>query len=670
MATNLFTRERKAVLAGLVAGTVLVVLVGQLLLLRFGQGLARWSYDLPFGWMSQSVPDDVVMVYLDPKIKANLGQSTSEPLPRRYYTQLLERLTAEGARLVVFDILFDESDRDAASDAQFAEAIRQQGHVVLVGYMVKEFQGNTVVSAVMRPVPVLADAASGWGLAEISPDTVDQAVRILDTGNDSSPSVSWVAASVLAAPATKIPETRLDRRWLNYYCEPTSLRAVNLDKALEPDGLPSGYFHNQIVIVGNLPHGGGIAGAEREEFSTPYSHFRKQSASGAAIHAFTLLNLLHGDWLKRADFAEESAVVWLWGIVMSLALMRLRPLPAMLAAPIAAGLFALAAICIQARYHTWFSWLVPAGVQTSVALVWSVGFQYAVEARRRRKLRRAFAAYLSPHLADRIAESEFDVSLGGKEVEATILFTDLEGFTTMSETLTPAEVSRILTSYFNETTHAILREEGTIIKYMGDAVMAAWGAPMAEPRPATRAVLAALGMRHAGRKEIEGRLLRTRFGINTGTVLAGNLGSDFRFDYTLIGKAANLASRLEGLNKYLGTEILIAESVRVELEEDILVRDVGGFIVAGTSQVTRVFEVIGFTAEFQPRPPWLDLFAEALDHFQKRDLNAAEELFQEVINQRGGQDGPSSFYIKRIGHARLAGDTGVVWDGNIHLESK
>src|SRR5262249_18520246 len=152
-----------------------------------------------------------------------------------------------------------------------------------------------------------------------------------------------------------------------------------------------------------------------------------------------------------------------------------------------------------------------------------------------------------------------DLSLGGKEVEATVMFTDLEGFTKMSESLPPKEVSRVLTSYFNLTTRAILEQDGTIIKYIGDAVMAVWGAPLTDPKHAQRAVLAAWGMHQAGLQEIEGRRLRTRIGINTGLVLAGNLGSTFRFDYTLIGDTTNFASRLEGLNKYLGTDILISE---------------------------------------------------------------------------------------------------------------
>jgi len=240
----------------------------------------------------------------------------------------------------------------------------------------------------------------------------------------------------------------------------------------------------------------------------------------------------------------------------------------------------------------------------------------------------------------------------------------------MSETLPPAEVSRILTSYFSETTRAILNEDGTILKYMGDAVMAVWGAPMVEPRPALRAVMAAIGMQRAGRKEIAGRLLRTRFGINSGTVLAGNLGSEFRFDYTLIGETTNLASRMEGLNKYLGTDILISEFTRRELDNQILVRSVGRFILSGATRAMEVFEVVGLESEFQPLPPWLKLFAQALEHFTKQEFAEAEPLLRTVIEHRGGLDGPSSFYLQQIAKARTASASIESWDGSVQLESK
>ena len=131
--------------------------------------------------------------------------------------------------------------------------------------------------------------------------------------------------------------------------------------------------------------------------------------------------------------------------------------------------------------RVWFDWAVPVMVQVPFGLVWSIGSQYLLEARRQRELRKAFGFYLSPEMADKIANSDFDLRPGGKLVDVSVIFTDLENFTTISEKLDPKEVSEILTTYFGQTTKWILNNRGTIIKYIGDAVFAAWGAPIDEP---------------------------------------------------------------------------------------------------------------------------------------------------------------------------------------------
>jgi adenylate cyclase len=666
MAATLLTRNRKATWFAWLAGATLAVVIGEILLLPIGDGLARLSYDVPFPLSSARVPDNLVMVYLDARVKASMGQPSDQPLERRFYAQLLDRLTQHGARLVLFDILFDDPHPDPAVDQQFAAAIRKHGRVVLVGYQVKQFQGNAVTTVVVPPTAILADAAAGWGTGEISHDNADYAVRRLEPGGDEFPSAGWVAASLLGAEITRRPEKRLELRWLNYDCEPDDLKAVNFDHVLVAD--IENYVRDKIVVVGYRP-GSGAAGTEREEFSTPYTRFDGSKASGASIHAFTLLNLLRGDWLMRLGFKTEALLVLLWGILISLLLLSFRPWVAVIVSLVTFALFALAAAYVQARYHFWFAWLVPAAVQTSIATLWSVGFQYLVELRRRQRLRRAFAIHLSPYMADRISESDYDLSPGGKEVEATVMFTDLEGFSQMSETLPPTEVSKLLIAYFTETTRAIFDQDGTIIKYIGDSVMAAWGAPLADPRPAERAVMAAIGVRKAGLKEFHGRRLRTRIGINSGKVLAGNLGSEFRSDWTCIGEATNFASRLEGLNKYLGTDILISESIQRELSEEIQLRKLGRFIVAGTSKPVDVYEVVGDAAELQPPPRWLDVFGEALDRFATGHLDDAERLMRQVVELRG-KDGPAEFYLKEISKARLQPVADKLWDGIVSLESK
>jgi adenylate cyclase len=208
-----------------------------------------------------------------------------------------------------------------------------------------------------------------------------------------------------------------------------------------------------------------------------------------------------------------------------------------------------------------------------------------------------------------------------------------------------------------------------VIKFIGDALLAVWGAPLPEPKPQERAVLAALAIRAATAQEIEGLMLRTRVGINTGMVLAGNFGSDTRFEYTVLGDAINIGQRLEQLNKQLGTEILVSEATRSRLSDRIRIRDLGRFVLPGKTTPVGVSEVIEACQPGTPPPAWHKTFAEALDHFTRGELAAASDLFAKVGEARGGKDGPSEFYLEQI--RRLP--EGIVppnWDGIIRLDTK
>src|SRR5436190_12306821 len=215
-------------------------------------------------------------------------------------------------------------------------------------------------------------------------------------------------------------------------------------------------------------------------------------------------------------------------------------------------------------------------------------------------------------MADKIANSDFDLRPGGEIVEATVIFTDLENFTTLSEDLDPSEVSAILIAYFEQTTRCILEKKGTIIKYVGDAVMAAWGAPIDEPAHASRAAEAACDLRALTEIEVRGRKLRTRIGVNSGKVLAGNLGSSFRFDYTMIGDTTNFASRLESLNKYLGTQILISEAVREQLDGKFNTRRLREFRVAGKTRSVIIHELLCRCDDRSGEQNWIQIFEEGL----------------------------------------------------------
>jgi adenylate cyclase len=661
---NLLTRHLPAKIFGYALGVLLTVGAG-VLLTRMGGAPERVSYDIPF-LVQKRIPDELVMVYFDAQVKRTLAQPVDQPLNRRFFARLLERLTRDRARLVLFDVLLDQPSPEPGVDEAFARLMREQGRVVLVAESVKQLQGNFLIDATLPPLQIFQQAAAGYGLANVKPDE-DFSIRKIDTGVGITPSASLVAARLLTG--REIP--RVENAWLNYYCSPggvNGLNTVSLDSAIE-DHFPTGYFRDKIVVIGARPEAS-VAGADREEFGNPYSNLGDAPrSSGAAVHALSTVNLTRGDWLRRLTFRQESLIAIAWGVLVCLLLMRLNPWVAIGAALLAGLLFAAVAGYVQLRSHVWFAWVVPAGFQTAVALVWAVGYVYSVESRRRRKLRRAFAAYVSPYMADRIANSDFDLSPGGKEVEATILFTDLEGFTQLSESLSPAELSRILIAYFNQTTRGIFDQDGMVIKFIGDAVLAAWGAPLPEPKPEERAVLAALAIRAATAQEIEGLMLRTRIGINTGMVLAGNFGSDTRIEYTVLGDAINIGQRLEQLNKQLGTEILISGITRSRLSNRIQVRKLGRFVVPGKTAPVEVWEVLGQSEPGSLAPAWVDTFAEALDRFGKADFVAASDLFAKVTERRGGKDGPSEFYCDHIRH--LPGNVAASdWDGIIRLGSK
>jgi adenylate cyclase len=215
----------------------------------------------------------------------------------------------------------------------------------------------------------------------------------------------------------------------------------------------------------------------------------------------------------------------------------------------------------------------------------------------------------------------------------------------------------------------VLDNDGTILKYIGDAVFACWNVPLAEPRHAEKAAKAAWAMHVSSKEAIMGRSLMTRVGVCTGEVLAGNLGSPYRFDYTAIGETVNFASRLEGLNKFLGTNVLIADSTRQALGPDFVVRALGNFVVVGKTTAVAIHELIAPPGQSVGDVAWLTSWGEAMKSLRQGDFSAMEKSLREVVWQRGGSDGPSEFYLKYL--AKLAKEDALrEWTGIVKLTEK
>ena len=662
----------------------------------------RLSFDLPF-LVRSSLPvslhdrvvpvrrtDEVVLLYMDEDSAARLGQSVLRPWNREVHARLLERLKAEKALAVMFDIIFDS---DAPEDAEFARAIAAHGNVFL-GATIKTnsevpltpqeaqrfLEVGLATEQLLRPNRVLGRAARGWGLLTFRPLDSDYGVRRLFAGKpreglDSWPAITWQMAKTLGANLPADPVVAFSRRWVNYLGPAGRIEGISYHRVLDADGgVPPGYFKDKIVIVGARSQIAVSARKQLDEFSTPWSRFRGHAyTTGAEIHANILLNLLHRDWLGRVPVATEMALTIFVGLGLG-ALRWLRPRPALVVAVAAMVVIATASWLVQWQGLLWWNWSVPVLLQIPSAFVLAVGSRYYLEERQRRKLRQAFGLYLSPELATEIADRNFTLTPGGEKVEATLLFTDLEGFTSLSEKLgDSARVGLVLQDYFTRTTDEILAEKGTVIKFIGDAVYAAWGAPLPQPDHPERAVRAAWRLAQVASLDVTVDLpgggketvhLRTRIGIHTGEALAGNLGSKRRFDYTLIGDAVNFASRLEGANKYTGTGILLSDDTARRLDGKFLLRRLGAFRVKGRTKATVVHELLG--EDPTVRPPWLETFEAALEAWERGDLPAARDGFVATQRARGGMDGPSQFFLELIEHTVIAPG----WTGEVPFSEK
>ena len=250
-----------------------------------------------------------------------------------------------------------------------------------------------------------------------------------------------------------------------------------------------------------------------------------------------------------------------------------------------------------------------------------------------------------------------------------MLFTDLEGFTPLTEELrNPELMTQVLLKYFAQTTAPILQNEGTVINFVGDAVTAVWGAPLAEPDHARKAALAAWRLHQSARIEVDGHKLRTRVGLHTGRVLAGNVGSEERFDYAVIGDPVNFASRLEGLNKYFGTNVLISDAIRQKLGDEFIARRLGEFRVVGKKDSCVIHEFLGPASDVV-KADWCVVFEKGVEAFRSGDLAGAERHMRETLAIRDGSDGPAQFYLTRIANLQN-GPLPADWDGIIGFAEK
>ena len=656
--------------------------------------------------------DEIVIAWIDQESLDYVDKEASLPFPwpRDVYAPVVQYLLASGARAVAFDLLFDQR-ASAEGDREFAKALTQaHGDVLAMKFVdfredgrdaeeTAAFASRAITAeaterlqrgrerGIVMPLPELALGADQLGFVNIRPDA-DKTFRRYDLlrlwGPKDQPAKPYASLAVAAAMAARNtnavhiaangrigldaehttacdPDARmlLNFRGKEFTFQPVKFVNIMLSAQQASEGqtplYPPERWKDKIVLIGI--HAEGYEDAHQ----TPLS----ERFPGVELHATALDNLLRGDSLSAPR----------WNVPLAASAAALSTAAVFLLPGVASQLFALLALIALGLALALWSWVslvaVPMAAPAVAGTTSAFGsflYRLIVEGRQKREMRRAFQSYLAPDVLAAVLRDPSALKLGGEVHEVTLFFTDLQGFTGLSERSKPAELVAFLNDYFTRMCEPVLAEHGVIDKFIGDAIMAFFGAPIAtkdHSRAAVRAALAALQVSDTIAKEVEARgipPIKTRIGIHTGTAVIGNMGSQDRFDYTAIGDTVNLAARLEGANKAFGTNCLVSETSWVMAEADVLGREVGRIGVVGRQAPIRVYEPIALrenaTAE---QVEFAAKWAEAMAALHAGDRDRARSGLAACAAQRP-EDALAKSYLDRL--------SDPAFDGEFRLDHK
>jgi adenylate cyclase len=456
---------------------------------------------------------------------------------------------------------------------------------------------------------------------------------------------------------------------INYRGQRGSYDYVSIADVVNRTFPPRISFKGKIVLVGASATGIG------DLRTTPYGGI---SYPGVEVHANVIDNMLHQSFLVRGArqaLWDFLAILFL-GIPLGIWMALVQPRWMWFGA---ASFVPLVAADYAAFLHGWWlNFTIPAMTLTANVLLVSL-YRALFEEKEKRKVRSAFGQYLSPEVIRRLLVNPQLVE--PKKTDITVMFSDIRGFTTISEKLDAQELALFLNQYLSDMTRIVFKTNGTLDKYIGDAVMAFWGAPFEEPGHATKACDAALEMMKRVRElqkkwEAEGKpKLDIGIGLNTGVASVGNMGSVLRYGYTALGDTINLSSRLEGLNKDYGTHIIVNETTYQAAKDDGLVfRELDLMRVKGKLQPVTIYQLMGRQEDFavngsaETMRLQQEMFARARELYRAREWETAQRVFQDFLD-KWPDDGPSRMYWKRC-QDYLFDEPPAAWDGVFTMTHK
>jgi adenylate cyclase len=598
---------------------------------------------------------DIVIVALDDTSFASrdmLDNFGRWPWRRKLYAGLVHYLNEWGARAIAVDILFQGADPHEGDDAQFAAALGERKNVVLAcalnmsAFLETDPSAQEELRLKLAPLvlPVQQETSldlrpySGIDLAQddflrasphsgsisiqSDPDgpvrTVTPLFRFRNTYLPSFPlavaalalgdqtELRVASGPVLHFAGRKVPLDKQGRMLVRWYGPAMTYRHYSVWKVFnsalafengEKPEIPPEAFRGKIVLIGATATG--ASDFRPTAFSETYP--------GVEIHATVIDNLLQGDFLRAADPRWTDAAVIGLALLMAGVVYGFNSALIYMLLALLAGLAYFALVCTLFRAQNLWVAMVPPLAAGTLSFTGSTLTRYATEGREKRKYRKTLLKYLSPQLVETIMQDFSWESLRAEKRDLTVLFSDIRGFTSISEKLAPEAVVKTLNEHLNMMVSVIFKYGGTLDKFVGDCVMAFWGAPLAQPNHAELAARAALemieGLEKLNQKwQSEGRpTLKIGVGINSGEMLFGNIGSEQRMDFTVIGDNVNLGSRLESATKDLHASIVISDATYQRVRDLVEVHPLGEIAVKGKEQHILVYELVGMKDDAQRR---------------------------------------------------------------------
>ena len=462
-------------------------------------------------------------------------------------------------------------------------------------------------------------------------------------------------------------------RYLNFYGPPGTITTVPFYQMLQtkkesPDDLKPADVSGKAVFIGLSER---LRPEQKDGFHTVFSQPDGLDIGGVEIAATAFANLSEDMPVRPIAFSYNLAILLFWGLLLGILSFLFPTYIAALSILLVAALYLSTAQYLFNHSGIWSLLIIPLLIQLPSAFFGTVLWKYTDTSKERENIKKAFGFFLPDKVVDELAKNLGDLKTNGQIVYGTCLSTDAEQYTALSETMSPGELSNFINRYYEAVFMPVRSYGGTVSDVIGDSMLAIWATAQPDTEVRNRACLAALDIAKAVERfnqASENVKLPTRIGLHSGQMLLGNIGAIDHYEYRPVGDIVNTVSRIEGLNKYLGTRQLVSGNVIFQLD-GFLTRQLGRFVLAGKSKPIAVHELICCLDESNSQQRQLcAVFSEALDAFLARCWDEAICGFSESCNIIRG-DGPSSYYMKLCEKYRDM-PPGDMWNGIIHLDNK